>query len=209
VIEKRPRPVLLALTGGIASGKTVASDHMAAQGMAVIDTDVVARQVVEPGTPGLQQIRQAFGDEVVGEDGRLDRGKLKHLVFGDPHLLARLNAMLHPLIRQAVFTQVEQQHQALVVVVIPLLSREVAGQYHIDRVLMIDVSEQVQVERVMQRDQVSADLAMNIMASQPSRLEKLALAQDVVVNNGSLDDLRDRLDLLMPLYRQWPGVQAH
>lgn len=195
--------MLIGLTGGIASGKTLASDYLSTQGVVTVDTDVVARDVVKPGTEGLARIVDQFGPQVLSQSGELDRKKLKSIVFNDAPQLKRLNQILHPLIRQQVRQTIRLIDADCVVVVIPLLTQQVVIEYDISRVLLIDVHEQVQLERVKNRDQVSEQLALKIMASQPPRAERLNLADDIVVNDSSVSSLYEKLDLLLPVYRQW------
>jgi len=198
---------LVGLTGGIASGKTLASDHLAEQGVAVVDTDVLAREVVMPGSQGLSMIVDTFGAEVLTTDGSLDRQRLKRIVFDDAGQLQQLNQIVHPLIRQQVSSRIEDINEPWVLVVIPLLTQQVVTGYGIDRVLLIDVPGQVQVERVMARDEVTEQMARNIIAAQPSRAERLQLAHDVVANHSSKAALIRRLDLLLPVYHHWASEQ--
>ena len=198
---------LVGLTGGIASGKTLVSDHLAAQGVAVIDTDVLAREVVMPGSQGLAMIVEAFGADVVSADGALDRQRLKSIVFNDDEQLQRLNHIVHPLIKQQVRLKIETLKEPWILVVIPLLTAQVVTGYGIDRVLLVDVPAQVQVDRVMSRDDVTEQMARRIIAAQPSRAERLALADDVVVNHSSKAALLERVDLLLPVYQCWSAAR--
>ncbi|MFC3193835.1 dephospho-CoA kinase [Marinicella sediminis] len=199
--------MLIALTGGIASGKTIASDYLADLGLPVIDTDVVAREVVQPGSQGLSLIREEFGGRVMNKEGGLDRSALKQLVFNDVDKLKKLNAILHPLIQQGVGSHLRSIDRQLAVIVIPLLTSQVVNAYAIDRVLMIDVSQQVQLKRVMSRDQVGQEMAHKIIDSQPDRLTKLALADDVLVNHDSIASLKSKLKLLLPVYLALKSIQ--
>ncbi len=190
----------IGLTGGIASGKTTVSDLLAAHGAAVIDTDVVAREVVEPGTAGLDEVRAAFGEAVIGPDGRLDRGTLRKIVFADDAARRKLESILHPRI------QAETQRQALaadgdyLVIVVPLLLGSPIRDA-VDRILVVDCSEETQMARLMARDTESEEQARRILASQSSREERLAAANDVIRNDGDLDFTRDQVAALHTMYR--------
>jgi len=185
-------PFRVALTGGIASGKSTVADLFAALGVPVIDTDVIAREVVEPGQPALAAVLKAFGSEVLGSDGRLDRRRLRERIFADAGARARLNAILHPAIR----AEMERQSQAAdgdyQVLVIPLLT-EGGRRDHVDRVLLVDVPEALQVERLMMRDGVSREQAVASLNAQATRAARLAMADDVLRNSGQPDELRDRV----------------
>jgi len=185
-------PFRVALTGGIASGKSTVADLFAALGVPVIDTDVIAREVVEPGQPALAAVLKAFGSEVLGSDGRLDRRRLRERIFADAGARARLNAILHPAIR----AEMERQSQAAdgdyQVLVIPLLT-EGGRRDHVDRVLLVDVPEALQVERLMMRDGVSREQAVASLNAQATRAARLAMADDVLRNSGQPDELRGRV----------------
>jgi dephospho-CoA kinase len=193
-------PFRVALTGGIASGKSTVADLFAALGVPVIDTDVIAREVVEPGQPALAAVVKAFGSEVLGNDGRLDRRRLRERIFADAGARARLNAILHPAIR----TEMERQSQAAdgdyQLLVIPLLT-EGGRRDHVDRVLLVDVPEALQVERLMMRDGVSREQAQASLNAQATRAARLAMADDVLRNSGQPDELRDRVAELHGKYR--------
>ena len=193
-------PFRVALTGGIASGKSTVASLFAALGVPVIDTDVIAREVVEPGQPALAAVVAAFGSEVLGSDGRLDRRRLRERIFTDAGARQRLNAILHPAIR----AEMERQSQAAggdyQLLVIPLLT-EGGRRDHIDRVLLVDVPEALQVERLMMRDGVSREQAVASLNAQATRAERLAMADDVLRNSGRPDELRDRVAELHGKYR--------
>ena len=183
------QPFRVALTGGIASGKSTVADLFAALGVPVIDTDVIARQVVEPGQPALAKISATFGPDVLDADGRLDRRRMRERIFADHGAKRRLEAILHPAIR----AEMEQQSMAAQgpyqVLVIPLLT-EGGRRDHVDRVLLVDVPEELQIQRLMMRDGVSHEQAQASLNAQATRAQRLALADDVIRNTGRVDDLR-------------------
>ena len=182
----------VALTGGIASGKSTVADLFAARGVPVIDTDVIARQVVEPGQPALAEVVTAFGTDVLGADGRLDRRRLREVIFADAGARRRLEAILHPAIRVEMERQSRAAGGAYQLLVIPLLT-EGGRRDHVDRVLLVDVPEAVQVERLMRRDGVSLEQATASLAAQATRAARLAMADDVIENNGRAEELEARV----------------
>lgn len=185
-------PFRVALTGGIASGKSTVANLFAALGVPVIDTDVIAREVVEPGQPALAAVVKAFGSEVLDGDGRLDRRRLRERIFADAGARERLNAILHPAIRAEMERQSQTAGGRYQVLVIPLLT-EGGGRGHVDRVLLVDVPEALQVERLMMRDGVSREQAVASLNAQATRAQRLAMADDVLRNSGQPDELRDRV----------------
>jgi len=193
------RPLRVALTGGIASGKTTVAGLFAARGVPVIDTDVIARQVVEPGTAGLAAVVSAFGPDILGADGRLDRPRMRERIFADRAARGRLEAILHPAIRQEMERQSRAAGGPYQLLVIPLLA-EGGRRDHVDRVLLVDVPEAVQVERLMQRDGVGREQAPASLAAQASRGQRQALADDVVVNSGRVEDLEPQVARLHETY---------
>jgi dephospho-CoA kinase len=195
-VSAERRPYVVAVTGGIASGKTAVTDRLAAYGVPVIDADAVARDLVEPGEPALAEIFAAFGDELAGPDGRLDRRALRAIVFADAGKRAQLEAILHPRVERRMRELVERfRLAAYVVLAIPLLA-EVGRYEFIDRVVVVDAPPEVQVERLVRRDAVTREQALATIAAQAGREARLALADDVVVNDGSRADLHERTDVL-------------
>jgi dephospho-CoA kinase len=189
----------VALTGGIASGKSTVAALFAERGVPVIDTDVIAREVVEPGRPALAAVTDAFGTEILGADGRLDRRRLREQVFADAAMRRRLEAILHPAIRTEMQRQSALAGGPYQVLVIPLLTE--GGQTdHVDRVLLVDVPESTQIERLMQRDGASALQAQAALDAQASRSERLAIADDVLQNTGKPADLREAVARLHEKY---------
>lgn len=178
----------VALTGGIGSGKSTVADLFARAGVTVVDADVIARQVVEPGLPALNAIAQHFGDSVLNSDGSLNRRRLREIVFDDDAEKSWLNQLLHPLIQQETRLAINKATSPYVLWVVPLLV-ENKLQHHADRVLVVDTAPDRQLHRTMQRDQVSQELAQQILAAQVPRDVRLAAADDVINNNGSPQDL--------------------
>ena len=182
------------LTGGIGSGKSEVARRLAERGAVVIDADAAAREVVVPGSPGLARIAAAFGEGVLRPDGSLDRERLGQTVFADPGLRATLNAIVHPLVR----TWMEEAERAAVraapptgpVIVhdVPLLA-ESRGKAGLDVVIVVDVPPELQVERLVRLRGMAADQARARMAAQASREQRLAVADIVIDNSGSLEDL--------------------
>ncbi|AKS42015.1 dephospho-CoA kinase [Wenzhouxiangella marina] len=188
------RPYLVALTGGIASGKTAVSDGLAARGAVIIDTDLLAREVVQPGSIGLERIVDVFGEDILQANGALDRRALRQRIFDSPAARQQLEQITHPLIEQRVRERIRQAGRSeLVVLVVPLLVE--TGLFDdVDEVLVVDVPREVQIERLTARDGISIEQAEQILAAQASREERLARADQVIENDGSLADLEDRID---------------
>jgi dephospho-CoA kinase len=181
------------LTGGVGSGKSTVAQALAAHGAVVIDADALAREVVEPGTPGLAAVVAEFGPEVLGPDGALDRPRLGALVFADPVRRATLEAIVHPLVRRrAAELEAAAPAGALVVHDIPLLA-ETGQAATFDAVLVVDVPPEIQVERLVRDRGWSADDAAARIAAQASRDERLAVATHVIDNTGTREDLRQRV----------------
>lgn len=171
------------LTGGIGSGKTTVANVFAALGIAVVDADIVARDVVAAGTDALAQISTHFGPQVLTADGQLDRAKLRQIVFADANAKDWLNQLLHPRIRQQMLQQLDSAASPYCLLVAPLLLENQLDRL-VDVVLVVDVAPETQVNRTMQRDQNSAELVKSIMAAQCNRAERLAAA-DYVINNDA------------------------
>jgi dephospho-CoA kinase len=192
----------IGLTGGIASGKSTAAQRFAELGVPVIDADVASRNVVEPGTPGLAQVVRRFGPGVLDASGNLDRRALRALIFSDPASRQALDAILHPLIRADMELQAASAQGPYLVMAIPLLVESGRPRDRVDRVLVVDVDEAVQLERVQARDGSSPTQARAILASQASRAARLAAADDVLRNTGTVADLRQAVDRLHEQYLQ-------
>lgn len=193
------KPFVVALTGGIASGKTAVANEFAALGVPVIDTDQLARDVVEPGTPALAAITAAFGEDVLDEHGRLDRRRMRDRVFADPNERRKLEAITHPAIRQELARRSAAALGPYQIHVIPLLVEGGRARTH-SRVLVVDCPEEIQLQRLMQRDDSTLVQAQQILAAQARRSERLAIADDVIENTGSLADLRAHVAALHARY---------
>jgi dephospho-CoA kinase len=182
-------PVLIALTGGIASGKSVVADLFANLGVPVLDTDQIARDVVEPGTPGLSRLIEEFGPDIVDGNGQLDRRRMREQVFADPEARRRLEAIMHPAIREELAQRSASAGGAYQVHVIPLLVEGGRSEAY-DRVLVVDCPEADQLRRLIARDGSNPEAAQRILDAQASREQRLAAADDVIVNTGTVEDLR-------------------
>jgi dephospho-CoA kinase len=193
------RRLLIGLTGGIASGKSTVAQRFMDLGVPVIDADAAAREVVAPGKPGLQQVIDRFGSRVVAENGELDRRALREIVFSDPDARRDLEAILHPLIRTDMDRNAAAAVGPYIVMAIPLLI-EGGSRDRVDRILVVDVDEAVQLQRVMARDHCSSEQAQAILASQAPRSARLAAADDVLPNGGTVTELRQAVDALHQQY---------
>lgn len=198
-VELKFMSLVIGLTGGIGSGKTAASDYFESLGIIVVDADLASRVVVEKGRPALQQIAKHFGSDFITDSGELNRARLREEIFASPSSKQWLEALLHPLIRDEIQTQLQAAASDYVILVSPLLIE--TDQYLLtDRVLLIDVPEELQLQRTMDRDSNSADQVKAIMASQASRETRRSKADDIVVNDGSLAQLQDQLEVLHQKY---------
>ncbi|UCM61258.1 dephospho-CoA kinase [Aeromonas hydrophila] len=199
---------VVAITGGIGSGKTTVANQFAELGIEVVDADVIAREVVEPGTPALATIAAHFGSEVIAPAGQLDRRRLRERVFTDPQAKGWLNALLHPHIRTEMQRQCAAARSPYCLLVVPLLVENRLTALA-NRVLVIDVDEATQIERTCRRDGVSREQAQAILAAQASRAERLAAADDVLDNqNGTPEAIKSRILALHETYLAFASQQA-
>jgi dephospho-CoA kinase len=194
------RPFCVGLTGGIAAGKTEVADRFAERGVVVVDTDRIARDLTRADGQAIAPLVRAFGRSVLASDGGLDRRSMRARAFVDPQIRRQLEAILHPLIRIEAQRRVEGARSPYVVVVVPLLLETGAYRDLVDRVLVVDCDEQTQLARAMARDGMDDGQARAILASQASRAERLAAADDVIQNLGGLDGLAGQLDALHARY---------
>ncbi|WP_419813033.1 dephospho-CoA kinase [Bacterioplanoides sp.] len=191
--------LIVGLTGGIGSGKTAASDYLASKGITVVDADVVAREVVEPGQPALLAIEQRYGPEVLLTDGTLNRSWLREKVFAQVDERHWLEQQTHPRIREAIIQQLTAATSSYALLVSPLLFE--SGQAQLtQRTLLIDVPEQTQVQRAANRDQNNEEQIRRIIAAQMPREDKRAQADDIVDNSQDLSHLYHQLDKLHQQY---------
>ncbi|MBU1224724.1 MAG: dephospho-CoA kinase [Gammaproteobacteria bacterium] len=188
------------LTGGIGSGKSTVAECFAALGVPVIDTDVIARQLTEPGSEALDAIRTAFGETVMQPDGTLDRAALRRRVFADAAARHQLEALLHPRIHQAVGQALTALTAPYALIVIPLLVETGSYRDVLSRVLVVDCPEALQIARVMARSGLAPDEVNAILAAQATRAERLAAADDVIVNTASPEALRSEVATLHRRY---------
>lgn len=196
--------LIIGLTGGIGSGKTAVSDYFATLGIDVVDADVISHAITAKGSPILDKLAEAFGTDIL-IDGELDRSRLRQLVFGDPAKLATLNAITHPAIRQRIKDELDHTNTPYAILSAPLLLESIKGDdkgltAFCDRILVVDVPPDVQIQRASQRDGQTADGIQAIMAKQIDRPSRLALADDVVDNSGGLGELYAQLDTLHAFY---------
>ena len=191
----------IGLTGGIGSGKTEASRAFSRLGATIIDTDHIARELVEPGQTALSEISAAFGGQVIDAGGRLDRNQLRQAVFANPEQRKKLESILHPRIRERAMALANQAETPYCVLVIPLLV-ESGLNYPLDRILVIDTPRELQYQRVATRDAATTSEIDAILASQASREKRLAVADDIVVNDSNLEHLRNEIERLHHCYLQ-------
>ncbi|WP_336218510.1 dephospho-CoA kinase [Citrobacter amalonaticus] len=191
----------VALTGGIGSGKSTVANAFAELGIQIIDADIIARQVVEPGKPALHAIAEHFGPELIAEDGTLQRRVLRERIFAHPEEKTWLNALLHPLIQQETQRQFEQATSAYVLWVVPLLVENGLNS-KANRVLVVDVTPETQLFRTMQRDDVTRAHVEQILAAQATREARLAVADDVIDNNGTPESIIPDVKRLHARYLQ-------
>ena len=192
----------IGLTGGIASGKSTVTQRFVELGVPVIDADVAARHVVEPGQPGLEQVVRRFGAGVLDANGHLDRRALRAMIFSDTASRQALDAILHPLIRADMERQAAAAQGPYLVMAIPLLVEGGQARERVNRVLVVDTDESAQVQRVQARDGTSSEQARAILASQASRAARLRVADDVLTNTGTVAELRQAVDRLHEKYLQ-------
>ncbi|HGN0868367.1 TPA: dephospho-CoA kinase [Providencia alcalifaciens] len=195
---------IVALTGGIGSGKTTVANEFAKLGVPLVDADIIARQVVEPNTPALISIQQHFGQNVLNHDSTLNRGFLRSVVFSEPKEKAWLNALLHPLIQQETQKQLQQVNYPYVLWVVPLLIENKIS-HLADRVLVVDVTREEQIERTIRRDDTNLEHVINILNAQASREERLSYADDIITNHTNNTELPNRV---AELHKQYLALAA-
>lgn len=198
----------IGLTGGIASGKTLVADAFIALGVPVLDADQVARDVVAPGEPALAQIAAAFGADALQADGRLDRRRMRERVFADPAELRRLEAITHPAIRARMRAWRDAQTTPYCILSVAILVESPRMRDLVDRVLVVDVPVATQLARLTARDSVGATLAQQMIAAQASREQRLAAADEVIANNGTVEQTRAAVAALHRRYTEGPPARG-
>jgi dephospho-CoA kinase len=198
---------VVGLTGGIGSGKSAAADEFARLGATVVDTDVIARELTAAGGAAMPEVERLFGSEIVGVDGAMDRAKVRARVFADPAARKALEALLHPLIRDESRRRIASAKGAYVVHVVPLLVESADYRMRVDRVLVVDCPEDLQIARVRARSGLSETEVRSILASQASRAERLAAADDVIDNSSSLEALRKQVAALHQRYVEYSNAE--
>lgn len=200
-------PWILGLTGGIGSGKSAAAQRFVELGVHLVDADQAARWVVEPGRPALASLVERFGPGLLLEDGQLNRAALRQLIFADPEQRRWVEALLHPLIGQEIFSYLAKAESPYAVFVSPLMIE--SGQYkRTDRLLVIDAPQSLQIERTLARDQTSPEQVQAILQAQATREERLRHADDVLVNDRDLASLHAEVDRLHTFYLTLRGGQT-
>jgi dephospho-CoA kinase len=193
------QPYVVALTGGIASGKTMISDEFARLGVPVIDTDVIAHEIVEPGRPALQDIVDSFGPTIIDAHGQLKRSDLRALIFSNPSAREKLESILHPQIRKEMSDSIKKIRADYCILVIPLLADR-DSYPSVNRILVVDVEPEKQIRRLMLRDNCNPEQARQALAAQISRGERLQIADDVLNNSGSPQQARNGVKQLHEKY---------
>lgn len=190
----------LGLTGGIGSGKTTIANAFQALGASLIDTDLIAHALTRNDGLAIPQIREEFGDQAISEDGSMDRARMRALVFNDSAAKLRLEAILHPLIRSQTEQAAASATGDYLIFVVPLLIESGNWKQRVDRILVVDCAEEIQITRVMQRNQLSREQVLAIMRNQASRQERLAAADDVILNQDGLHLIKPQILALHQTY---------
>jgi len=201
------RPFRVGLTGGIASGKSTAAKFFGALGVPIIDTDQLARDIVEPGQPPLERLVERFGPSILTEDGHLDRPALRNIVFSDPKARADLEALTHPAIGAAAEARSAAAGGVYQILVVPLLVEKSLGA-QLDRILVVDCEEELQIRRLQARDGSTLEQAQAILNAQASRSARLKAAHDVIKNDGDMSAVRDQVEKLHARYLELAAQQA-
>ena len=199
---------IIGLTGGVASGKSAVASRFEALGVTVADADVAAREAVAVGSEGLAEVVEAFGPEVLAADGSLDRAAMRRRVFNDDAQRLRLEAIVHPRVRALLRAACEAATGAYAIAAIPLLAEGGGREAYpwLERILVVDVPREVQLERLLARDGIDQALAERMIAVQATRQERLAIADDVIVNDGPLDALDGHVAALHQRYSTLAGL---
>ena len=193
--------LIIGLTGGIGSGKSVASDKFKSLGVAVVDADVASRTVVEPGKPALKEIQDHFGSGIITTEGKLDRNKLREIIATDAEERKWLESVLHPKIGEQITKEISESTSVYTLFVAPLLL-ETNSQEMCSRVVVVDVPKDVQIQRTAKRDKVSSNQVEQMVAAQMKREKRLEKADDVLLNSGTIEDLEKQVEELHKKYIQ-------
>ena len=197
---------VVGLTGGIGSGKSAAADEFAGLGATVVDTDVIAHELTGPGGAAIPEVERIFGRSLIGQSGAMDRKKMRERVFADPVAKQALESLLHPMIREESRRRIALGRGPYVVHVVPLLVESADYRKRVDRILVVDCPEDLQVERVRARSGLSESEVRAIVASQATRAERLAAADDVIDNRGTMDALRQQVAAFHRKYLQYSAA---
>ena len=193
--------LIIGLTGGIGSGKSVASDKFKSLGITIVDADVASRTVVEPGKPALKEIEDHFGSGIITAEGKLDRNNLREIIATDPEERKWLESVLHPKIGEQITKEISESTSVYTLFVAPLLL-ETNSQEMCSRVVVVDVPKDVQIRRTAKRDKVSPNQVEQMVAAQMEREKRLEKADDVLLNNGTIEDLEKQVEELHKKYMQ-------
>lgn len=204
--HRGPRHYVVALTGGIAAGKSAVGQRFQALGVDVYDADLAAREVVARGETALAEIEFVFGAGVLNPDGSLDRRAMRERVFADPAARRRLEAIVHPRVRGWLRRRVGMNRGAYCIIAIPLLVETRADYAWVDRVLLVDAPESLQIERLIERDGVTREVARHMLDAQSSRATRRAIADDIIVNDGDASALDAAVSSLHARYLELAGA---
>ena len=193
--------LIIGLTGGIGSGKSLASEKFKSLGITIVDADVASRTVVEPGRPALKEIEDHFSSEIITAERKLDRNKLREIIATDPEERKWLESVLHPKIGEQITKEISESTSVYTLFVAPLLL-ETNSQEMCSRVVVVDVPKDVQIQRTAKRDKVSSNQVEQMVAAQMKREKRLEKADDVLLNNGTIEDLEKQVEELHKKYIQ-------
>ena len=189
----------IGLSGGIASGKTIVSDEFSSLGADIIDTDIIARELIFPGSETLNKIVSVFGENVLQDDGNLNRKLMRQIIFSEKDKKITLEKIMHPKIQNEVKLKIQSASGQYQIIVVPLLLQSPILDF-VDRVLIIDCDEKIQINRLMNRDNISEELAKKMIENQSKREERLAIADDVILNEGRLEEIKHEVKKLNDFY---------
>ncbi len=201
-------PYSVGLTGGIGSGKSAVAELFEKLGIKVIDADEVSRSLVKPKSATLETIAEHFGEQIILENGELDRRKLREIIFSDANKKQWLEDYLHPKIREIIFRELSLSSSTYAIVMVPLLLESQSYSF-IDRILVVDCPEELQIKRVINRDQSKKDQVEKIIASQMPRKQRLKLADDIILNDGKISDLQQQILELNKIYERLNQEKNH